>query len=193
MRDLNRGAAVSDDLKDLRIIHYPDPRLRAVCQPVSVFDDHLKALVERMYELMEAGEGVGLAAPQLGVNQRLFVYNPTGKPEDKRAFINPVLHDARGSVEAEEGCLSLPAVRVRVRRSQRARLTAQDTEGNPIELHLEDLPARVCQHEIDHLNGVLIIDRMGPTDRLATRKTLKALEDQFKSSAKRPRATAHTR
>lgn len=184
---------MSHDLKDLRIIHYPDPRLREVCQPVTAFDDRLQALVERMYELMEAGEGVGLAASQLGINQRLFVYNPTGRPDDKRALINPVLRDLHGSVEGEEGCLSLPGIRVQVRRSQRGRLTAQDVEGRAVELPLEDLPARVCQHEIDHLNGVLIIDRMGPTDRLATRKTLKALEDQFKSSTKRPRSAARAR
>lgn len=181
---------MSDDLKDLRIIHYPDPRLRQVCKPVTVFDDGLKALVERMYELMETGEGVGLAAAQVGINQRLFVYNPTGKPEDKRAFVNPVLRDLHGSVEAEEGCLSLPGINVQVRRAQQAHLIAQDLQGNPVELPLEGLPARVCQHEIDHLNGVLIIDRMGPSDRLATRKTLKALEDQFKSSTKRPRSAA---
>jgi peptide deformylase len=169
----------------LHIIHYPDPRLRKVSEPVTEFDGALKALVARMLELMETGKGVGLAAPQVGINRRLIILNPTGQPGDRRVFVNPTIHEPHGSVEAEEGCLSLPGIDVQVRRAQRCRLTAQDLDGRPIDQVLEDLPARICQHETDHLNGVLIIDRMGPTDRVATRRTLKALEDSYKSKAAR--------
>jgi peptide deformylase len=176
---------VKDDFKKLRVIHYPDPGLRQVCQPVTDFDGHLAALAQRMIELMEAGKGVGLAAPQVGVNRRLIVMNPTGQPDDRRVLVNPAIRDPRGSVEAEEGCLSLPGIDVQIRRAQRCRVTAQDLEGRPIELELEDLPARVCQHETDHLNGVLIIDRMGPGDRIATRKILRALEEQHNSGRSR--------
>lgn len=170
------------NLSDLHIIHYPDPRLRKKSTPIAKFDEELAALVERMLALMETGKGVGLAAPQVGVNKRLFVMNSTGEPDGNRVFVNPVLRDAHGSIESEEGCLSLPGINVQVKRAQECHLTAQDIEGNPIELDLTDLEARICQHEYDHLNGVMIIDRMGPSDRIATRKTLKALEDQFKGN-----------
>jgi len=146
-----------------------------------MFDGRLKALVARMTELIALEKGVGLAAPQVGINQRVAIISPTGQPDDVRVLVNPVLHELHGSVEAEEGCLSLPGITVQVRRAQRCRVTAFDLEGHRIEETLEALPARICQHETDHLNGVLIIDRMGPSDRVATRRTLKALEDSYKS------------
>ncbi|MCK4342905.1 MAG: peptide deformylase [Phycisphaerae bacterium] len=170
---------MTEDIKNLHIIHYPDPRLRQTCGPVTEFGDELAALVKRMFELMETGKGVGLAAPQVGITKRLFVMNPSGEPDDKRVLVNPAIRDPHGSVEAEEGCLSLPGINVQVRRAQRCRVTTQDLEGHPIEFEAEDLPARICQHETDHLNGILIIDRMGPSDRIATRQTLRALEDQY--------------
>jgi len=178
---------VSMDVAKLRIIHYPDPRLRQRAQTVTEFGEALRPLVERMFELMETGKGVGLAASQVGVLKRVFVMNATGQPGDNRVLVNPTLREASGSVENEEGCLSLPAVNVRIRRAQRCRVIAQDMDGNPVELDAVDLVARACQHETDHLNGVLIIDRMGPSDRIATRKTLRALEDQFRSGSKAAR------
>jgi len=172
------------NLDKLHIIHYPDPRLRRPCEPVTEFNADLAALARRMLELMLAGRGVGLAAPQVGVNQRLFVMNPTGKPGDDLVLVNPTIHDAHGSVECEEGCLSLPGVNAQVRRAQRCRVTAQDVEGRSFEAVLQDLPARICQHETAHLNGVLILDRMGPSDRLATRRTVKALEEAHPGKSK---------
>lgn len=177
-----KGGLVTDDLNNLRIIHYPDPRLREQCEPVTEFDGRLSALVERMYELMETGKGVGLAAPQVGVLKRLFVMNPTGEPGDRRVLVNPRINDMHGSVEAEEGCLSLPAINVQVRRAQRCRVSAQDVQGNPVEFEARDLLCRIVQHETDHLNGTLILDRMGPSDRIATKKTVRALEQQYNSS-----------
>lgn len=173
---------VSTDLKHLHIVHYPDPRLRKVCARVTVFDEELAALAARMLELMEGGRGVGLAGPQVGVLKRLFVMNATGQPEDRRVLVNPVVRDLHGSVEAEEGCLSLPGIDVTVRRAQRCRVTAQDVHGRAFELLAEDLVARICQHETDHLNGILILDRMGPSDRIATRKTVRALEQSYKGT-----------
>ncbi len=174
-----------ETLKDLRIIHYPDPRLRQVCAPVTEFGEDLAALVERMRTLMGAAKGVGLAAPQVGVNQRVILLNATGEPQDLRVYVNPAIREPHGLAEAEEGCLSLPGINVRVRRAQTCRLTAQDLQGQTVELELEDLPARIAQHETDHLNGVLIIDRMGPTDRIATRRTLRALEQSFGGNGQR--------
>lgn len=173
------------NLNGLHIIHYPDPRLRKISTAVKEFGEPLAQLVQRMLKLMETGKGVGLAAPQVGINTRVIVVNATGQPDGLQILVNPVIREPHGSVEAEEGCLSLPGINVQIRRAQTCRLTAQDIQGHPVEMELEGLPARICQHETDHLNGVLIIDRMGPTDRIATRKTLRALEDQFKSGVAR--------
>ena len=183
--DVRSFEAVKLNLNGLRIIHYPDPRLRKISMPVAEFNDELSTFTQRMQNLMETGKGVGLAAPQVGVNVRLIVVNPSGQPDDNRIYINPVIREPHGSAEAEEGCLSLPGVNVQIRRATQCHLSAQDLQGRPIELDLEGLLARICQHETDHLNGVLIIDRMGPTDRIGTRKTLRALEEQYKSKAAR--------
>lgn len=168
------------DLEKLAIVHYPHPVLRQRCAPVERFDEDLRAFVEKMYEVMREGRGVGLAAPQVNVPIRLFVMNATGEPEDNRVYINPVISDQHGSVEGEEGCLSLPAINVNVRRAAECRIVAQDLQGRPIEEQATELVARIMQHETDHLNGVLIIDRMGPTDKIATRKSLKALEEAYR-------------
>jgi len=163
----------------LTIVHYPHPVLRKRCEPVAVFDEQLAEVVARMQELMGEARGVGLAAPQVNLAIRLFVMNATGEPEDMRVYVNPSIRDPHGSVEAEEGCLSLPGVHVSVRRAQRCRIVAQDLKGNPIEEEATDLVARIWQHETDHLNGTLILDRMGPSDRMATRRTLRALEAAY--------------
>ena len=168
------------DLEQLAIIHYPDPRLRQKCSAVTEFGDELKALAERMHTLMHDGKGVGLAAPQVGILIRMFVMNPTGEPEDALTFVNPVIAERAGSAEREEGCLSLPAVFVQVRRPETCTLSAQTVAGESIELELDDMIARICQHETDHLNGKLILDRMGPADKIATRKTLQALEENYR-------------
>ncbi len=178
------GEAVND-FDNLYIIHYPDPRLRQVCDPVREFDDRLAALVKQMLDLMGTAKGVGLAAPQLGIRKRVFVMNATGEPGEEQVFANPAIREPHGSVEAEEGCLSLPGINVQIRRAQRCRVTAQDLQGRPFEVHVEDLTARICQHETDHLNGVLLLDRMGPSDRIATKKTLRALEDSYKAKVAR--------
>lgn len=165
---------------DLRVIYYPDPRLKKKSEPVKVFDDALHRIASRMLELMREHKGVGLAAPQVGLNIRLFVVNATGKPEDDRIYINPVLSDADGDEEDEEGCLSLPDVNVVIRRpTQRLKMTAQDLNGQPFEEIGEGFITRVWQHENDHLNGVLITDRMGPVAKLAYRKKLKEMEEKF--------------
>jgi peptide deformylase len=167
-------------MTDLQVIYYPDPRLRKKSEPVKVFDDQLRATAHRMLELMRQHEGVGLAAPQVGLNIRLFVVNATGKPEDDKIYVNPVLSDADGDEESEEGCLSLPEIKVSIRRpTVRVKMTAQDLDGQKFEEIGEGFITRIWQHENDHLNGVLITDRMGPVAKLAYRKKLKELEDRF--------------
>lgn len=165
---------------DLRVILYPDPRLKKKSAPVTVFDDELKRVAARMFELMREEEGVGLAAPQVGLNIRLFVVNHSGKPEDDKVYVNPMLSEAEGDEESEEGCLSLPDIKVQVRRpTVRVLMKAQDLDGKPFEEVGEGFVTRVWQHELDHLNGVMITDRMGPVAKLAYRKKLKEMEDDF--------------
>lgn len=171
------------DWKSLRIITYPDPRLKKVCRPVEVFDEGLASLAGRMLELMRESQGVGLAAPQVGQLIRLFVCNVTGEPKDDRIYVNPTLADLSGECEGEEGCLSIPDVTVLMRRSMSCRMMAKDLKGNAIKEDGSELLARCWQHECDHLDGRLIIDRMSDTDRIANRRKLKELERDHQRGA----------
>lgn len=168
--------------EDLKIILYPDPRLKKLSQPIKQIDDPVRGLAARMFELMREHRGVGLAAPQVGQNVRMFVMNHTGEPGDDRVYINPTLTDASGEEESEEGCLSLPEIRVNVARHEQVRIRALDLEGNPVDQTEAGFITRVWQHEFDHLNGTLLIDRMGPVAKMANRKKLKELEEEFKAA-----------
>jgi len=120
--------------EDLKIVLYPHPRLKKISAPVTAFDENLKALARRMFEVMRESRGVGLAAPQVGLNIRLFIINPTGKPEDDRVYVNPVLTElSNQEEEGEEGCLSLPQLNVDVFRNKTVHITAHDLEGKPFE------------------------------------------------------------
>lgn len=165
---------------DLKIILWPDPRLKKVSRRVETFDANLKALAGKMFELMREAKGVGLAAPQVGQNVRLFVMNPTGEPADDRVYVNPTLTDGDGEEEAEEGCLSLPEIHANVVRFKQMKISAQDLDGNAIEEAASGFVPRVWQHEFDHLNGTLLTDRMGPVARMAARRTLKDLEERYR-------------
>lgn len=169
------------DVNQLKIIHWPDPRLKLLSKTVEIFDDDLRQLIERMFHLMREAKGVGLAAPQIGQNIRLFVMNHDREqdPAKDRVYINPVLSDGEGEEEAEEGCLSLPDIHVDVWRSKSLRIKAFDVTGHPIEELESGFKARVWQHETDHLNGVLLTDRMGPVARMTHRKVLKEMEEAY--------------
>ncbi len=180
---------VRPDPATLQLVIYPDPRLKAVAKDVQQFDDWLAAVVERMKDLMMANKGVGLAAPQVGLPLRIFVASATGKREEARAYINPVLTDEHGQEDGEEGCLSLPDIRINVLRFKSLRIEALDEHGKPFSVALEDFPARVVQHENDHLDGILLVDRMSPMARLANRKKIKELEESKKGAEKKYRAT----
>jgi peptide deformylase len=171
--------------EDLSIILWPDPRLLKISKPVEVFDENLRVLVQKMFELMRQAKGVGLAAPQVGLNIRLFIACPTGKPDDDRVYVNPQLTEPKDEEEAEEGCLSLPGINTSVLRSKSLHMRAQDLEGKPFEQFAEGYLARIWQHEIDHLNGTLIIDRMGPVERMTHRKILKELQAKYRESCSR--------
>ena len=166
--------------QDLKIVLYPDPRLKKISTPISTFDTALHELAIEMLKIMRQEKGVGLAAPQIGQNIRLFVMNATGEPQDDRVYVNPVLTEAAGDEEAEEGCLSIPELRVNVVRSRSLRMQAKDLEGNPIDQAADGYVARIWQHETDHLNGILLTDRMGPVAKIRNRALLKELEEKFR-------------
>ncbi len=173
------GVASSERYGDLRIIAYPDPRLKKISAAVETFDEGLKRLAERMLGLMREARGVGLAAPQVGINLRLFVMNATGQPADDRIYVNPQLSEADGSEDSEEGCLSLPGITVTVDRGKSVRMQAHDLQGNTIDQVETGYVARIWQHEFDHLNGTMLTDRMGPVARMASRRVLKELEEKY--------------
>ena len=158
------------------VVKWPEPVLARRGEEVSVFDGELRTLVDEMFESMYAAQGIGLAAPQIALSKRVCVVDiGFGKdPKDKIALINPeiILHEGR-QVE-EEGCLSLPEIREKVVRAQRVKVRAQDATGKWFEVEGEDLLARALQHEIDHLDGILFIDRISRLKReLALRKIRK--------------------
>ena len=164
---------------ELKIIHYPDPRLKKTSAPVQEFSPALKELAAKMLQLMREAHGVGLAAPQVGHNVRIFVMNHTGEPADDHVYVNPQLLEAEGSEEGEEGCLSLPGINANIVRDKTIRIVATDLEGKPIDEKATGYLARVWQHEFDHLNGTLITDRMGTVAKMAAKKTLKELEEEY--------------
>lgn len=158
------------------VVKWPDPVLAKRGEDVTVFDAKLKQLVDEMFESMYTAQGIGLAAPQIGLSQRLTVIDCSFKknPDEKVVLINPEIVERKGKQVEEEGCLSLPEIREKVSRAAWVKVRAQDVEGNPIELEGEELLARAIQHEIDHLDGILFIDRLSRLKRdLAIRKIKK--------------------
>jgi peptide deformylase len=162
-----------------QIVFFPDPRLLKASAPVTRFDSELALLATHMFQLMRDAHGVGLAAPQVGLNLRLFVMNPTGQPEDDRILINPEITNPADEEDAEEGCLSLPNVNANIVRAKTIHLRAQDLAGHWFERTENGWPARIVQHEFDHLNGILILDRMGAVARMTNRKAIKELRDNW--------------
>jgi len=155
-----------------QIRQYGDPALRLKAHDVDDFDDDLRRLVERMIALMHDAQGVGLAATQVGVLRRLFVYEPD--EEGPRALVNPVVAERGEETSSdEEGCLSLQGVRVPVDRSTRLVLEGKDEHGADVRVELDEYAARVVQHELDHLDGVLIIDRTDDEHRKEALSTLR--------------------
>lgn len=156
---------------------YGDPVLRRRADDVTAFDDSLRTLVADLYDTMAAYRGVGLAAPQVGVSQRVFVVDvPRGETERVRiAVVNPVLDQRAGKESEEEGCLSMPGIYEEVQRAHAVRLRAVDEHGRPFELLAEGYLARAIQHEADHLDGVLFTDRLSALRRQLLRRNLDAL------------------
>ena len=157
---------------------WPDPVLLRAAPPVTVFDAALAARVAEMFTVMYEEKGVGLAAPQVGWDARLLVLNPAGERKDETgalAVLNPRVLKRWGKSRAEEGCLSFPEIFVEVDRPAGIRLAWQDATGAVHEEDFNDFPARILQHEMDHLDGVTLWHRMSPVDRIRWRRELDEL------------------
>ncbi len=170
----------------MKIIHYPHPTLRHVSKPVTRIDRNLKEIVSEMFTLMYAARGIGLAANQVDLPLRLFILNLTADPDDgeEQVFINPVISKPKGQSEAEEGCLSLPEVNGNVLRPDRIHINAFDLDGNEIDEDADGLYARVIQHETDHLNGVLFIDRISESVKRNINGQLYEFENEHQALVK---------
>lgn len=167
----------------MRVVYYPHPALRWKSKPITEINSELRSTVRRMFELMYESKGIGLAANQVALPWRLFVVNPTGDPaetDEEFVFINPEIVRRKGNAEGEEGCLSLPELFGLVRRSEQIVVNAFDLEGREFEMQLTDLPGRVIQHETDHLDGVLFIDRLTEAGRRQVEPRLAEFEATYR-------------
>jgi peptide deformylase len=166
------------------ILKYPDPRLREVAKPVATVTPEIQALVDDMAETMYESQGCGLAATQIGENHRIFVVDCAGEdePSDFRVFINPEIVATEGDQMWNEGCLSFPGVSEEIKRAERVRVRALDRAGKPFELEADGLLAVAVQHELDHLNGVLMIDKLNALKRrMMGRKLAKAKQEELET------------
>jgi peptide deformylase len=161
-----------------KVVKYGDPVLETPAEPVTEFGtDELRKLVDDMFETMYANKGIGLAAPQIGIAKRLAVIDASGgeDPSLRRVLVNPEITFREGRVVDEEGCLSIPGFRENVGRAQAIIVKGQDVEGNDVQLPAEDLMARVMQHEIDHLDGVLFLRHISPLKRDLIKRKIRKL------------------
>ena len=163
----------------LDIVYWPDPVLTRPASPVGSVDEELRSVVAAMRRVMFRLKGVGLAAPQVGVGRRVMLVCPSGAPGDEEVVVDPEILERHGEVEGDEGCLSLPGLYGPVVRAERIRVRYRDLDGRLHERDLEDFPARVFQHEHDHLEGVMFPDRMTPTARAEVEDQLQAFRAAY--------------
>lgn len=172
----------------MQIVKYPHPTLRYQSKPLRRVDAELRKMVRQMFDLMYEFEGIGLAANQVDLPYRMFVINLTADPaakDEEHVFINPVITRRKGSAEDREGCLSFPEIFAPVVRSEEITVNAYDINGEELTYDLSGLPARAVQHETDHLDGTVFIDRMSPANRLAIKEALQELDLHFQGERRR--------
>jgi peptide deformylase len=172
----------------MKIVKYPHPALRVKARPLTSIDDDVRRAAGEMLELMYKHEGLGLAATQVALDYQLLVINFKADPEQKDqeiVAINPVLVELKGTIKDREGCLSFPGLYQDIRRYKHAKVQYYTLTGELREMTCSDLPARVWQHEIDHLNGVLYIDKMGPIARMSSKKDIEQLIAEFEEDKKK--------
>jgi len=166
------------------MVYYPDPRLEQKSAPIRKVTPELRAAIPGMFEIMYKHRGIGLAGPQVGVMQRIIVANLACDPAQKdleQIFINPEIVKRSGTMLEEEGCLSLPGVAAKIKRAAQVHVRWTDLEGKEWEAEVEGLPSKLFQHEIDHLDGVLMIEKMSAADLKQWKPLLKEMEEDFKA------------
>jgi len=172
----------------VQILKYPHPTLRHKCKPLRRVDRELTRLVAQMFETMYEHRGVGLSANQVDLPYRLFIINVESDPQQKgeeHVFLNPVITSRKGMVEREEGCLSFPEIYAPVRRPEKVTISAYNLAGEELNYELTGLFARAVQHELDHLDGILFVDRLTPANRLKIKEALSDLEVEFEGDRTR--------
>lgn len=166
----------------MEIVLYPDPVLRRKALEIQDFGEKWAELGKEMLDLMYRTQGVGLAAPQVGISQRLLVLNPSGKqdePDSELILLNPEIVSKKGKEWDSEGCLSFPGISGEVQRAIKIRVRGHSPLGEELEIGAEDFLARVIQHEMDHLNGIVFIDRFSPADKIRMRGEIEELEARY--------------
>lgn len=171
----------------LRIVKYPHPALRHKSKPLRRVDGELRNIVREMFDLMYQQKGVGLAANQVDLPYRFFIINTEGDPQkgEEHVFLNPVITKRSGTEEAEEGCLSFPEIFAPVKRAAKVWVSAYNLSGQEINYELTGLFARAVQHEYDHLDGSLFVDRLTPVGLLSVKQALADLEQEFHGDRQR--------
>ena len=163
------------DVNKCEMTVYPAPILSRQTRPIEKVDDTIRALADKMIDIMLEYRGIGLAGPQAGVDLSIFVICMTGRKEDAKVFINPHVEGFGRSCPMQEGCLSFPGIYTKIKRPGHDRVTALDREGNEFSEEADGLYAKCLQHEFDHLNGVTIYNRMGRLGQLRHKKELEKL------------------
>jgi peptide deformylase len=167
-----------------KVVKYGSDVLRKVAQPVEEITDEIRQIAKDMLETMYASDGVGLAAPQVGISKRIIVVdvNPYDPSYEPIALINPEIVEQEGQADVEEGCLSVPEIRGPVKRSEKITIEALDLDGKKVRIEATDLLARALQHEIDHLNGTLFIDHLSRLRQQLIKKQLRKIEKETEES-----------
>jgi peptide deformylase len=175
----------------MKIVKYPHAALRYPSKPLTAIDKKVVLAAGEMLDLMFEAKGLGLAANQVALPYQMLVLNEDvlkGIESDKASrenagvYINPVIMERKGSIEGEEGCLSFPDLYQKVRRAKSIKVVAYNLKGEAVEIQATDLASRAWQHEVDHLHGILYIDKMGPIAKLASRSALKQFERDFEKA-----------
>ncbi|MGY3927022.1 peptide deformylase [Aeromonas simiae] len=167
----------------LDVLRFPDERLRTVAAPVEAFTPELQQIVDDMFETMYAEEGIGLAATQVDIHQRIIVIDVSEERDERLVLINPEVLEQSGSTGIEEGCLSVPGSRALVPRAEQIKIRAQDVKGDFFELETDELLAICIQHEMDHLIGKLFVDYLSPLKRQRIRQKLEKMAREDRKSA----------
>jgi peptide deformylase len=189
----DRSQVPASTIGPLALVEYPHPALLRPAKPLVRIDEAVCKAVGQMFDIMYEAEGIGLAANQVALPYRLFIVNTAGRRGDgeELVFINPVLSRPRGTAVQEEGCLSLPGLRMDVRRPEKIVVDAWSLDGQPIRLDLNGLLSRVVQHEFDHLEGKLFTDRLPEAAAIEARRALETFREVFVGQQSRGELPAH--